>query len=64
MRALFHLTDAELNCLELLASGRSSDEIAGDLNLKVGTIRQRLKSILQKSGVNSQAKLVSLYFHQ
>lgn len=62
--ALYSLTESEMTCTELLAGGRSPDEIAIELGLKVSTIRQRLKDILQKTGVSSQAKLVSLYFLQ
>lgn len=64
LQVLYHLSEAELSCVDLLASGNSPEEIASQLNLKVSTIRQRLKSILQKTGTSSQAKLVSLYFLQ
>jgi len=64
LKVLYNLTPAELKCTELLAAGSSPAEIAAELGLQVSTIRQRLKSVLQKSGVSSQAKLVSLYYLQ
>ncbi|MGR3513893.1 MAG: helix-turn-helix transcriptional regulator [Paracoccaceae bacterium] len=64
LKALYQLTDAELTCTELLAAGNAPIEIANQLDLKVSTIRQRLKGILQKTETSSQAKLVSLYFMQ
>lgn len=64
LRAMYQLTQAELICIEMLAEGSSPVEIASQLGVKTTTIRQRLKSILQKTGLSSQAKLVSLYFMQ
>jgi len=58
------LTDREMDVLRLLARGRSNDEIAGELFLTRGTVRNYVSSILQKLGVadRTQAALLALRY--
>ena len=57
----FSLTDAEISTIELLASGKTPALIAELLGLKPSSIRQRLKSVYEKTDVNGQVELVALY---
>lgn len=56
----FGLTGREARIAVELAVGKSLAEIAPSLNIGMGTIRSHLKGIFGKTGVNSQASLVSL----
>ena len=62
--ALDALTDREMDVLRLLARGRSNDEIAGELFLTQGTVRNYVSSILQKLDVadRTQAALLALRY--
>ena len=57
----YSLTDAEIATVELLASGKTPAAIADLMSLKPASVRQRLKTVYQKAGVNSQVELVALY---
>jgi DNA-binding CsgD family transcriptional regulator len=56
----FRLTRRETDVAILLAGGLGPEEIAIRLRLGVGTVRHHLKGIFQKSGVHTQAALVTL----
>lgn len=60
LKELFDLTNSELEILLLLAQGSSVDDIAAIRNTKLTTTRQQIKSILHKSGTNSQLQIATL----
>ena len=53
------LIASEEQLLKGLMQGKSVQAIAGDLGRTEGTVRQQLKSIMAKMGVNSQQQLIS-----
>lgn len=54
------LSAREFEVMELVASGRSSKDIADMLHLSVDTVRTYRKAIMRKVGVNHVARLVNL----
>lgn len=54
----FKFTPAEAELVFSLAQGRTLSDIAGRRNAAVSTVRQRLKTVLAKSGCRRQADLV------
>ncbi len=56
----FRLTRREADIAALLAGGADLPAIAAMLGLGMGTVRNHLKGVFQKTGVNSQAALVAL----
>ncbi|HUV18639.1 MAG TPA: helix-turn-helix transcriptional regulator [Ilumatobacteraceae bacterium] len=58
----YGLTERETDVVLLLARGLSLKEIALELCLSVHTIRDHLKSIYAKAGVNSRGELVAVLF--
>jgi DNA-binding CsgD family transcriptional regulator len=60
LQALFDLTPAEARLARSLANGASPDAIAGQLGVRVSTIRSQLKSLFAKLGINRQAQLVAM----
>jgi DNA-binding CsgD family transcriptional regulator len=56
----FGLTGREAEIAVLLAGGIDLAAIAATLDLGLGTVRNHLKRLFQKTGVNSQAALVAL----
>jgi len=57
---VFRLTPRESEIATLICGGRDLAEIASALELGLGTVRHHLKHIYEKTGANSQAKLVAL----
>ena len=57
----FNLTKSEITTLELLANGNSVNSIAELLSLKSSSIRQRLKTIYEKTSTKGQVEAVSFY---
>ncbi|WP_296062658.1 LuxR C-terminal-related transcriptional regulator [uncultured Amphritea sp.] len=55
----YALTERELDVLELLLSGSSNKEIAGDLGLGLATVKTHLHHIFQKVSVQSRSELVA-----
>jgi DNA-binding NarL/FixJ family response regulator len=53
------LSDREWEVLDLIALGRSTAEIAGELYLSTETIRSHVKSLMRKLGVHSRAEAVA-----
>jgi DNA-binding NarL/FixJ family response regulator len=43
-----------------IAAGKTVDELAHEACLAVGTVRQQLKSVFNKTGVSRQAELVGI----
>jgi len=56
------LTRRELEVLELMASGASNAEIAGQLTIAVGTVKSHVKHILRKLRAANRAEAVARYF--
>lgn len=53
------LTDRESQVLELVAEGRTTKEIAGELYLTQGTVRNYISAILEKLGVGNRIEAIS-----
>ena len=51
------LTDREWEVLQLLAEGRSTKEIAGDLTVSIKTIETHRRQIMDKLDLHSVAEL-------
>lgn len=60
--AAFELTPRELEVTELIAAGLSTAEIATRLVVSTHTVRDHVKSILNKTGVTSRGELVATLF--
>lgn len=58
----YALTYSEIAAAKFLAEGYSIIDISEVLGLEESTVRQRFKAIYSKTGVTSQAKLVSMMF--
>ncbi|QIB34278.1 alpha/beta fold hydrolase [Ancylobacter pratisalsi] len=59
LAAAINLIPSEAQLLAGLMDGQPIDQIAVALSRKEGTVRQQVKSIMAKMGVNSQAQLIS-----
>ncbi len=59
-KRLARLTPREVQILELMAAGRQSDEIAGELGMSVYTLRTHTQNILTKLGVHSKLEALVL----
>jgi DNA-binding CsgD family transcriptional regulator len=60
VQGLFDLTPAEARIARGIATGKTVDELAHEACLAVGTVRQQLKSVFNKTGVSRQAELVGI----
>ncbi len=60
IQGLFDLTPAEARVARLIAGGDSVNEIAAASSTSAGTVRNQLKSVFAKTGVNRQGDLISL----
>ena len=60
LREILELTVAEARLAQRLARGKTLEEAAVSLNVKVNTARSQLAAIFQKTGTRRQAKLVAL----
>ncbi|GMA23038.1 DNA-binding response regulator [Luteimicrobium album] len=58
LRAEARLTDREAEVLQLVATGRSNQEIADDLFLGVETVRTHVANVLAKLGVRDRTQAV------
>ncbi|HTW70721.1 MAG TPA: helix-turn-helix transcriptional regulator [Acetobacteraceae bacterium] len=56
----FCLTDREAAVAVLLAEGLSLEDVACRLDIQIGTVRNYLKSLFEKTGTHRQAQLVAL----
>ena len=59
-RALFSLTPAEASLMAALATGVSVRDWASQRGIALATVRTQLAALFEKTGVDSQARLVSL----
>jgi two-component system, NarL family, response regulator DesR len=55
------LTDRESQVLELVSKGRTTKEIAGELYLSPGTVRNYISTILDKLGVGNRIEAISRF---
>jgi DNA-binding CsgD family transcriptional regulator len=60
IRNAFALTDTEAAVAAMLGQGLRLDEIARRLNVQIGTVRNHLKGVFQKTGTTRQAQLTAL----
>lgn len=60
LQDIFKLTKAEREVLVCLARGMQAEQISGQRQSTIGTVRQQIKSILQKLGVTSQIQAAAL----
>ena len=58
------LTDRELTCLQLLADGQSTKEIASEMHLSEETVKTYLKSIFKKLAVRDRTEAVAEAFRR
>lgn len=57
------LTARQHEILGLLANGRSTDQIAGDLHLSRETVRNHVRHILRRLGASSRLEAVAIARH-
>lgn len=55
------LTERELEVLELVADGRNTKEIADELSIKAGTVRNYISTILDKLEVTNRIEAITQY---
>jgi DNA-binding CsgD family transcriptional regulator len=60
LRARYHLTKAEIRVAEMILAGYELKGMAERLGVSVGTVRNQLKSVFQKTNTHRQSSLVSL----
>jgi DNA-binding CsgD family transcriptional regulator len=60
--ATYGLTEREQTITELVARGRTTNEIAAELHVSAYTVQDHLKAIFQKSGTTSRGELVARLF--
>ena len=60
LQRLYGLTPAEARVASLLAEGITLGKIAEELHLSRHTVRNELKTVFQKTGVNRQSELIRL----
>ena len=57
---LFDLTPAEIRVFNLIAGGRTPQEIAIEIGVAVSTVRTHLLRVFEKTGINRQADLIRM----
>jgi DNA-binding NarL/FixJ family response regulator len=58
------LTEREVEIVLLLARGLGTKDIAAELSLSAHTVRDHVKTIFDKAGVNSRGELVARVFSE
>ncbi len=53
------LSEREIEILKLIASGKSNQEIAGELYLAMGTVKKHIYNIFSKLGVDSRTRAIA-----
>ena len=61
---LGYLSKMELRILTCIGEGHTSSEIANNLNLAVGTVRNYISSVMRKTGLNNRSQMAryALYY--
>lgn len=59
-----HLSDQQATCLKLLAQGKTSKEIARDMNLSFRTVEDHIAKTMELLGCSSSKELIALYYDQ
>ena len=59
---LYDINEREINIIELIADGLSNKEIAANLFLSEGTVRNYLSQILEKLGLHNRTQLAVFYY--
>lgn len=59
-KEIFSLTDAECEILSQMAQGMGSEKISQLRNRSIGTVRQQIKSLLNKLGASSQVQAAAM----
>lgn len=59
---IYSLTDREMNVLELIATGLSNKQIAGQLFISEETVKVHIRNLLRKLNVHSRVAATVLYF--
>ncbi|WLD58629.1 alpha/beta fold hydrolase [Salinispirillum sp. LH 10-3-1] len=60
LEALFQLTRSEREVLSYLAQGQTAEQIAANRSRAVGTVRQQIKTLLEKMGSSTQVQAATL----
>lgn len=60
LESLFKLTQSERDVLSCLAQGQTTEQIAESRSSAVSTVRQQIKSLLQKLGASTQVQAATL----
>ena len=63
LRQLFGLTIAEARLMGELASGKSLEEIGEKRNVRYGTLRAQLRTVMSKTDTRRQGELIALAMH-
>ena len=58
-----HLSKMELKILTHIGKGHTSKQIAGDLDLAVGTVNNYVSAVMHKTGLTSRSRLASYACH-
>jgi DNA-binding NarL/FixJ family response regulator len=57
-KVFIELSHTERQIIECISQGRTTKEIAETLNLKIGTVRNYISSLMKKTGGRSRAQLI------
>lgn len=55
------LTERQRQILALLVQGKSNKEIARDLGITEGTVKQHLQTIFDRIGIRSRLKIMAMH---
>ena len=56
----YHITEREMDVIELVGQGLTNKEIAARLSLSVNTVNNHIANIFSKTGVRSRVDLLNL----
>lgn len=63
-RTPVHLSAQQAMCMKLLAQGRSSKDIARDMNISYRTVEGHIAKAMEQLGCTSSKELIALYYDQ
>ena len=64
MKFAERFTKREIEVIERIAEGESSNEMAANMNIAVGTIRAHRKNILSKSGCRNITEVIAKWVRE